>query len=285
MLHCQDSVTFVVFISLENLRFAPWRCGRLYCSRVVFPVRILSQNNRLTLAAQATNNISPQQAAQNIEQRAQSVQLTVKSVKNRLVRFWRETQLSAKASTYDLQRIYDPRFWWFLHQKPLHPLTPAVEIGTQNKATVIYLPDNPKYRLFKQTVITVTAPDAQQAGIGGLLVVLNSRLVRIIDRSRELQALTQSRDTPVSSERETKTELQALNRRMALVMKAIELLTVTILLVALVVAVVFISVVTQLDLALLVVPLFVMAMVCLMAAALLFQREVQLATAQVRRWF
>ena len=143
----------------------PWRCGRLYCSRVVFPVRILSQNNRLTLAAQATNNISPQQAAQNIEQRAQSVQLTVKSVKNRLVRFWRETQLSGKASTYGLQRIYDPRFWWFLHQKPLHPLTPAVEIGTQNKATVIYLPDNPKYRLFKQTVITVTAPDAQQAGI------------------------------------------------------------------------------------------------------------------------
>ncbi len=143
----------------------PWRCGRLYCSRVVFPVRILSQNNRLTLAAQATNNITPQQAAQNIEQRAQSVQLTVKSVKNRLVRFWREAQLSGKASTYDLQRIYDPRFWWFLHQKPLHPLTPAVEIGTQNKATVIYLPDNPKYRLFKQTVITVTAPDAQQAGI------------------------------------------------------------------------------------------------------------------------
>ncbi|MEC7738444.1 MULTISPECIES: DUF2721 domain-containing protein [Prochlorococcus] len=129
------------------------------------------------------------------------------------------------------------------------------------------------------------APVFLLAGIGGLLVVLNSRLVRIIDRSRELQALTQSRDTPVSSERESKTELQALKRRMALVMKAIELLTITILLVALVVAVVFISVVTQLDLALLVVPLFVMAMVCLMAAALLFQREVQLATTQVRRWF
>ncbi|WP_328585579.1 MULTISPECIES: hypothetical protein [Prochlorococcus] len=28
-----------------------------------------------------------------------------------------------------------------------------------------------------------------------------------------------------------------------------------------------------------------MAMVCLMAAALLFQREVQLATTKVRRWF
>ena len=67
---------------------------------------------------------------------------------------------------------------------------------------------------------------------------------------------------------------------MALVMKAIELPTVTILLAALVVAVVFFRVVTQLDLALFVVPLFVMAMVCLMAAALLFHRELQLATAQ-----
>ena len=148
-------------------------------------------------------------------------------------------------------------------------------------AQVVHQPAENLSRAIQMSV----APVFLLAGIGGLLVVLNSRLVRIIDRSRELQALTQSRDTPVSSERESKTELQALKRRMALVMKAIELLTVTILLVALVEAVVFISVVTQLDLALLVVPLFVMAMVCLMAAALLFQREVQLATAQVRRWF
>ena len=143
----------------------PWRCGRLYCSRVVFPVRILSQNNRLTLAAQASNAIRPQEAAQTIEQRAQTVQLTVKSVKNRLVMFWREAQMTGQSFSSGIQRTYDPRFWWFLNQKPLHPLTPAVEIGTQNKATVIYMPDNPKYRLFKQTVITVTAPDAKHAGI------------------------------------------------------------------------------------------------------------------------
>mgnify|MGYP000530382005 CR=1 FL=1 len=57
------------------------------------------------------------------------------------------------------------------------------------------------------------------------------------------------------------------------------------LLVALVVAIVFISVVAQIDLALMVVPLFVLAMVCLMVAVLLFLREVQLATAQLRRSF
>jgi hypothetical protein len=48
---------------------------------------------------------------------------------------------------------------------------------------------------------------------------------------------------------------------------------------------VFISVVAQIDLALMVVPLFVLAMLCLMAAVLLFLREVQLATAQLRRSF
>lgn len=144
---------------------------------------------------------------------------------------------------------------------------------------------NPPAENLSRAIQMSVAPVFLLAGIGGLLVVLNNRLVRIIDRSRQLQALRQSCDTPVSSERESKTELQALKRRMALIMKAIELLTVTILLVALVVAVVFISAVTQLDLDLLVVPLFVMAMVCLMVAAVLFQREVQLATAQVRRWF
>ncbi len=144
---------------------------------------------------------------------------------------------------------------------------------------------NPPAENLSRAIQMSVAPVFLLAGIGGLLVVLNNRLVRIIDRSRQLQALRQSRDTPVSSERESKTELQALKRRMALIMKAIELLTVTILLVALVVAVVFISAVTQFDLDLLVVPLFVMAMVCLMVAAVLFQREVQLATAQVRRWF
>ena len=68
-------------------------------------------------------------------------------------------------------------------------------------------------------------------------------------------------------------------------MKAIEFATVTILLVALVVAIVFVSAVAAIDLALIVVPLFVLAMACLMVAVVLFLREVQLATGQLRRRF
>lgn len=127
------------------------------------------------------------------------------------------------------------------------------------------------------------APVFLLAGISGLLGVISSRLARIIDRGRELQS--QARDGSVAITREARQELQLQKRRMGLMLKAIECCTVTILLVALVVAIVFVSAVASLDLAMLVVPLFVLAMLCLMVAVVLFLKEVQIATGQIRRWF
>jgi hypothetical protein len=127
------------------------------------------------------------------------------------------------------------------------------------------------------------APVFLLAGISGLLGVITNRLSRIIDRGRELKA--QTSDNSVAVTREARQELQLQKRRMGLMLKAIEFATFTILLVALVVAVVFVSAVARLDLALLVVPLFVLAMGCLMVAVVLFLREVQIATGQIRRWF
>ncbi len=127
------------------------------------------------------------------------------------------------------------------------------------------------------------APVFLLAGISGLLGVLSNRLARIIDRGRQLQV--QAIDPSVAVSRDARRELQLQKRRMGLMLKAIELATMTILLVALVVAIVFVSAVARLDLALLVVPLFVLAMLCLMVAVLLFLREVQIATGQIRRWF
>lgn len=127
------------------------------------------------------------------------------------------------------------------------------------------------------------APVFLLAGISGLLGVISNRLARVIDRGRELRAL--SRDGSVAMTREARLELQLQKRRMGLMLKAIEFCTMTMLLVALVIAIVFISAVARLDLAQLVVPLFVVAMGCLMAAVLLFLKEVQIATGQIRRWF
>jgi hypothetical protein len=124
------------------------------------------------------------------------------------------------------------------------------------------------------------APVFLLAGIAGLLNVLTNRLNRIVDRARQLQ-----KEGAKSANLDSRQELQVHKKRIRLVMKAIEFSTVTILLVALVVAIVFVSAVTAIDLALIVVPLFVLAMACLMIAVVLFLREVQLATGQLRRRF
>lgn len=124
------------------------------------------------------------------------------------------------------------------------------------------------------------APVFLLAGISGLLNVLTNRLNRIIDRARRLQD-----EESTSANRDSRLELQIQKKRIRLVMQAIGFATVTILLVALVVAIVFVSAVTSIDLALIVVPLFVLAMACLMVAVVLFLREVQLATGQLRRRF
>ncbi|MCP9882037.1 DUF2721 domain-containing protein [Cyanobium sp. Alchichica 3B3-8F6] len=127
------------------------------------------------------------------------------------------------------------------------------------------------------------APVFLLASMSGLLMVLTNRLGRLVDRARELKR--QERDSDLEMGRDLRQELQGQKRRMGLLMKAIEFGSVTMLLVALVVAIVFISVVAQLDLALMVAPLFVLAMVCLMVAVSLLLRELQLATAQLRRTF
>lgn len=134
-----------------------------------------------------------------------------------------------------------------------------------------------------QAIQLSLAPVFLLASMSGLLMVLTNRLARLIDRARELQR--QGRDSAQELGRDLRLELQGQKKRMGLVMRAIAFCTVTMLLVALVVAIVFISVVAKLDLALMVVPLFVLAMVCLMVAVSLFLRELQLATAQLRRNF
>lgn len=134
-----------------------------------------------------------------------------------------------------------------------------------------------------QAIQLSLAPVFLLASMSGLLVVLTNRMARLEDRARELQR--QGRDSSQALSRELRLELQGHKRRMGLVMKAIVCCAITMLLVALAVAFVFVSVVARLDLALTVVPLFVLAMLALMAAVLLFLRELQLATAQLRRQF
>ena len=114
------------------------------------------------------------------------------------------------------------------------------------------------------------------AALSGLLGVLSQRLGRIIDRSRHLQQGHGPAGEPAG--RAVRQEGQMLQQRMVLILRAIQLATLAFLLVALVVALLFVSTLGPWNLAPPVAVLFVLAMLALMAAVLLFLREVQLAS-------
>jgi hypothetical protein len=113
------------------------------------------------------------------------------------------------------------------------------------------------------------APVFLLTGISALLGVLSTRLTRVLDRARDLQNQT----LPATGD-----DLQVLKRRMRLLTRAIESVSVTGVLVAAVVAVTFVSAVAVVDLAAIVVPLFVLAMLSLIGALLLLLRDTQIAS-------
>ncbi len=120
------------------------------------------------------------------------------------------------------------------------------------------------------------APVFLLTGISALLGVLSTRLTRVLDRARHLQSQT----LPAKGD-----DLQVLKRRMRLLTRAIESVTVTGVLVAAVVAVTFVSAVAVVDLAAIVVPLFVLAMLSLIGALLLLLRDTQIASVLIERRF
>jgi hypothetical protein len=104
--------------------------------------------------------------------------------------------------------------------------------------------------------------------------VISNRLARVLDRSRD------PRGPSADSQ-----ELLLLRKRMGLLSRAIECVSVTGVLVSSVVAITFISAITVLDLAAIVVPLFVLAMLTLIAGLLLLLMDTRMASRMMRRRF
>ena len=123
------------------------------------------------------------------------------------------------------------------------------------------------------------APVFLLAGIGGMLGVLTSRLSRIVDRARVVEALL---PTETAGPGPWHGELAILARRAKIISLAIGLCTMTSLLIAAVIAVLFLSASFSFDTSLAVSLLFITAMLTFIAALILFLREILLATAQLR---
>lgn len=125
------------------------------------------------------------------------------------------------------------------------------------------------------------APVFLLAGIAGFLNVMSGRLGRIIDRARvverRVRKLTATQESALANK-----ELKVLWRRVAITNWSIGLCTAAALLVCTLIASLFIGGHWKLELDSFVVFFFVVALIFLIAALLLFLKEIQLATKTLR---
>lgn len=124
------------------------------------------------------------------------------------------------------------------------------------------------------------APVFLMTALGAFLAVLTSRMARIIDRSRSLEAeLDGPIEQPGTSARE---ELRILVRRARLVNRSISLCTLCALLVCGVIITLFVGAFFARDLSVLIGMLFIAAMLSLSAGLVSFLQEIVLATRHLR---
>jgi hypothetical protein len=126
------------------------------------------------------------------------------------------------------------------------------------------------------TVIQLSvAPVFLLASIAGTLNVLSTRMGRIIDRGRVLNDRQCAQGT--SEFEEVDTEQRLLARRARLINRAIALCTMSSLLVCMVIVVLFLDAVLMLGQETPIAALFIMALMSLIAALLIFLREIGLS--------
>jgi len=124
------------------------------------------------------------------------------------------------------------------------------------------------------------APVFLLTAIAAILTELTNRLIRINDRARLLEVKLEN--TPAEKAADLHTELVILSRRSKHISLAITLCTTTALLVCTVIAILFLGNFFQFDFAIAIALLFITAMLLLVAAFLIFLREIFIATANLR---
>jgi hypothetical protein len=124
------------------------------------------------------------------------------------------------------------------------------------------------------------APVFLLSGIGAMLAVMTSRLGRIVDRARALEAKLPGADPAVAAT--IHRELSSLALRARHAGYAIALCTITALLVCAVIATLFLGAFLQFDASIPAALLFVAAMLAFMAGLVLFVREVMVAISVLR---
>lgn len=124
------------------------------------------------------------------------------------------------------------------------------------------------------------APVFLLTGVGALLAVLTSRLARIVDRARQLEGLLAQADE--AGRDRLLAELRVLSRRARYVNLAVTLATFCALLVCTVIVLLFFGAYSEARVVRTVGIIFIVAMFTLIAALLVFLREIFTATRHLR---
>ncbi|WP_324282029.1 mechanosensitive ion channel family protein [Cyanobacterium aponinum UTEX 3221] len=136
-------------------------CGRSLCSDVFFyGNRNLRINTRLLSAFRKDMLIvaSPRSIDRPIQEVAFEVEQRARSIQNIFRQIFESMADSGEIGKLPQQKL---QFWLSTKRKPLHPLTPVVDIGVENNQKVIFIAAKPELNITQQTLITVTRVDAR----------------------------------------------------------------------------------------------------------------------------
>ena len=131
-----------------------------------------------------------------------------------------------------------------------------------------------------QTIQLALAPVFVLVAIGNIMNILSTRLGRVVDRSRVLQSLHAS--TTGAEHDAVVREIRTVDRRIAMIGRAILLLVLSGLAIGVCVVLLFLEEIAQVSLQHFAAAAFIVAIGLLMSALLLFMRETQHATAVLR---
>ena len=154
-------------------QFIPWWelgktrvCGKLLCSDISFPyfpyatiTRKLDLAYSFTIASRANLKEDSQTTANELEIRGNLIEQTWLALYKKIVRNSRN--ISIPNSQEQIEKLnLKPQDWLIFQDKPLHPLTPRVEVGIKNAQTVVFVPTQPQFGLSTETIVTVTQDDS-----------------------------------------------------------------------------------------------------------------------------
>jgi small conductance mechanosensitive channel len=128
------------------------RCGKYWCSNVHIYGDGKISRGELILANAGEDKQTSAEIAFDVEQRAKLIQTIFYDI---------FTSIIKSQVNYQVPYQKDLKFWLFSTQKPLHPLTPIIEVGTENQQTVVYTARQPQLGLAQQAIATVTEVDAK----------------------------------------------------------------------------------------------------------------------------